>query len=163
MLTVFPTFSRMAVWPLAFALGLGLAGHLEAQAPRSSGGDPKAKSERDRRPTLVVRATPAVSFSPARVLFVAELRGGADDYEGFYCAAVEWDWGDGTRSQANYDCEPYEPGKSEIRRRFTNEHVFYTAGSYRVQFRLKRNDKVVAAASTTVQVRPGVRDIGLAP
>lgn len=137
-----------------------LLGLTIALAQQAGNPDPKSRSDRDRRPGLVVRATPTVSFSPARVLFVAELRGGANDYEDFYCAAVEWDWGDGTRSQASYDCDPYEPGKSEIRRRFTNEHTFYGAGTYRVQFRLKRRDRVVAAASTTVQVRPGVRDIG---
>lgn len=133
---------------------------LGAQGPAPGSADRQSKSDRDRRPTVVVRATPAVSFSPARVVVVAELRGGANDYEEFYCAAVEWDWGDGTRSQASYDCDPYEPGKSEIRRRFTNEHTYYGPGSYRVQFRLKRNEKVVAMATTTVQVRPGVRDIG---
>ena len=56
------------------------------------------------------------------------------------------------------DCEPYEPGKSEIKRRFTVEHVF-RAGNYRIQFRLKRRDKTVAAAGVSIQVRPGLNGI----
>ena len=55
--------------------------------------------------------------------------------------------------------EPYEPGKSEIKRRFTVEHIF-RAGAYKVMFRLKRRDRSLAAATVNIQVRPGVRDIG---
>ena len=67
--------------------------------------------------------------------------------------------GDGTQSESTTDCAPYEPGKSEIKRRFTVEHVF-RAGSYRVMFKLKRREKPVASAGVSIQVRPGLRDIG---
>ena len=60
--------------------------------------------------------------------------------------------------QAGADCEPYEAGKSEITRRFTIDHTFNTAGDYRVEFRLKQKNKVVAKASTDVKIRPGIRD-----
>ena len=53
------------------------------------------------------------------------------------------------------DCEPYEAGKSEIRRRFTQEHVFRTPGSHKVWVRLKRNDKLLASANVNVQIQPG--------
>ena len=33
------------------------------------------------------------------------------------------------------------------------------AGSYRVMFRLKKHEKAVAAATATIQVQPGLRDI----
>jgi len=78
-------------------------------------------------------------------------------FEEFYCPSVEWEWGDGTKSESSSDCAPYEPGKSEIKRRFTVEHVF-RAGAYRVMFHLKRRDKSVGAASVNIQVRPGLRD-----
>ena len=68
--------------------------------------------------------------------------GGADDFEEYYCPTVEWEWGDGTQSESTTDCEPYEAGKSEIKRRFIVEHVF-RAGHYQVSFRLKRRDKAV--------------------
>ena len=110
------------------------------------------------KPTVTLKATPVVGFSPARIVVTAELRGGDDDYQDFYCATVEWEWGDDTRSQAAADCEPYEAGKSSIKRRFTVDHVFQSAGDYRVEFRLKQKNKVVARGTTEVKVRPGIRD-----
>jgi hypothetical protein len=121
--------------------------------------DAKDKDADSRRPKVTLKAQPVVSMSPARVVLTAELQGGADDYEDFYCPSVEWDWGDGTHSESTLDCAPYEPGKSEIKRRFTVEHVF-RAGAYRVMFRLKRHDKALAAATVNIQVRQGVRDFG---
>jgi hypothetical protein len=71
---------------------------------------------------------------------------------------VEWDWADGTISEASEDCDPYTPGKSLIKRRFTTEHTFRQAGSYQIYFRLKQKDRVVGSATGTVQVRAGVRE-----
>jgi hypothetical protein len=39
----------------------------------------------------------------------------------FYCAAVEWDWGDLTESEESNECEPYEAGVSDVQRRFSAE------------------------------------------
>jgi hypothetical protein len=132
------------------ALSLGPVGQ-DTQGPQSP-------DDKNKKPALSVRATPAVSFSPARVRAFAELKGGANDNQELYCAAVEWDWGDLTQSESATDCEPYEEGKSEIVRRFSSEHVYRTQGRYRLVIRLKRNGKVLTAANTTVTVRPGVRD-----
>lgn len=118
----------------------------------ASGQDKKAK------PTISVKVTPAMGFSPARMVVTADLKGGADDYEQFYCASVEWDWGDDTRSESKTDCEPYEAGKSQIKRHFTIDHTYNTSGEYRVDFRLKQNGKVVGHGSADVKVRPGARD-----
>jgi hypothetical protein len=120
------------------------------------------KNDKDadaKRPKLTLKAAPIVSISPSRVVLTAELVGGANDYEDYYCPTVEWDWGDGTQSESTADCEPYEPGKSEIKRRFTVEHVF-RAGNYRVSFRLKRSNHPLAMATANIQVRPGIRDGG---
>jgi len=122
-----------------------------------------ARSGEDKRPKVSVKATPAMAFSPARIIATAEITGGANDLEEFYCAATEWDWGDGTKSNNSADCEPYEAGKSEMRRHFAVDHVFRAAGEYRIQFRLRKKAKVVGAASTTVKVRPGVGDPGGLP
>jgi len=119
---------------------------------------PSQEADKDRRPKLALRSAPQISFSPARVTFTAEFRGGVDDYEDYYCPTVEWDWGDGTQSEATQDCEPYEAGRSEIRRFYTAAHVFDIAGRYTVVFRVKRGKKVITTMSTVVQVRPGVRD-----
>jgi hypothetical protein len=96
-------------------------------------------------------------MAPARIVLTAELNGGANDFEEFYCSGVEWEWGDGTKSESSSDCAPYEAGKSEIKRRYTVEHVF-RAGVYRVMFHLKRHDKTVGNATINIQVRPGLRD-----
>jgi len=116
------------------------------------------QKEADPRPKLVLRAQPSVGISPARVVLTAELVGGADDFEEYYCASIEWEWGDDTRSESNVDCQPYEPGKSEIKRRVTIQHVFTRSGTYKVTVRLKRREKQVATASTNIQIRPGARE-----
>jgi hypothetical protein len=119
-----------------------------------------SKPSKDDRPSITLRATPIMAFSPAKVSLRAELKGGADDFEDYYCSTVEWAWGDGTSSEASVDCEPYEPGKSEIRRFYSGTHLYTVAGNYEVRLRLKKNDKVVGGGQTVVQVRPGLRDMG---
>jgi hypothetical protein len=116
------------------------------------------RSGDDKKPSLSLRATPPVGFSPLRVRLVVDVRGGADDYADFYCPAIEWDWGDGTVSGNSEDCDPYQAGKRTITRRYTTEHVFRQPGPFQVFFRLKQRDRVIAASSTNVQVRAGVRD-----
>jgi hypothetical protein len=126
----------------------------------ASSKDAKEKEkEQDKRPKVTLKAAPLISISPSKVVLTAELIGGANDYEEFYCPTVEWDWGDGTESESTIDCEPYQQGKSEIRRRFTVEHLF-RAGSYQVAFRLKRHDKALVSATTTIQVQPGANELG---
>ncbi len=142
------------VWLYLLVLGTGW---VVPAAPLEGRPDDEDK---DKKPSLSVRATPPVSFSPARIRAVAELKGGPDDYQELYCATVEWDWGDLTRSEEAADCEPYQAGVSEITRRFVGEHTYRTSGRFRVQIRLKRNNKVVAGANTTITVRPGLRDYG---
>jgi len=120
-----------------------------------------SSSDKQSKPKLSVRASPSVAFAPARISLVAEIKGGPDDYAEFYCATVEWDWGDGTQSERSFDCDPYEAGKSEITRRFSIEHIFHIAGDYRIRVRLKQKDDPVAAANTTVRVRPGIGGGGI--
>jgi len=120
-------------------------------AATSSAGD---QSGRARKPRLEVRATPRMAFSPVMVLATAELRGG-ELAEEFYCPALEWDWDDGGKSGQESDCPPFEPGM-EMDRRFTAEHAYRRAGVYQVTVKLKRADRSVAVASTTVHVRGGL-------
>ena len=109
----------------------------------------------DERPELTLRARPNVTFATNAVSFTGLLRGGADDYEEFYCLSAEWDWDDETRSESIFDCEPYEPGVSEIRRRYSRRHTFQFPGRYEVRLNLKRGDDVVASARVRVSVRGG--------
>lgn len=111
-----------------------------------------------KKPSLALRATPPVGFTPLRVRVVADVRDGSDDYVEFYCATVEWDWGDGTVSENSSDCDPYEAEKSTIRRRYTADHIYRQQGQFRVTFKLKQKTKAVAAVSANVQVRAGLGD-----
>ena len=116
------------------------------------------RSGDDKKPSLSLKATPPVGFSPLKVRLVVDVKGGSDDYEEFYCPSIEWDWGDGTVSKNSEDCDPFQSGKSTIKRRYSIEHVFRQPGTFQVFFRLKQRDRVIAASSSNIQVRPGVRD-----
>jgi hypothetical protein len=153
------TYLRRTAWAGAASLLLAAALATSLSAQRA-GKDSKDKDQRDAadaRPKISLKAQPMIAMAPARIVLTAELTGGANDYEEFYCGAVEWEWGDGTKSESSSDCAPYEAGKSEIKRRFTVEHVF-RMGMYRVMFHLKRHDKTVGNATINIQVRPGLRD-----
>lgn len=142
--------NRRALCPLAALLAAGLLGTGVRPVSGEEG------RENGKKPSLSLKATPPIAFSPARVRVVAEVRGGEDDYQQFYCPAIEWDWGDGTVSENSVDCDPYESGKSEIRRRFSAEHTYRQSGSYKVYFRMKQKSKTVAASSVSVRIRPGL-------
>jgi hypothetical protein len=116
-------------------------------------------SEDPKRPKLTLRTSSTIATSPARLTLTAELVGGANDYQDYYCPTVEWSWGDGTRSESEFDCEPYQAGKSEIRRYFTVQHVFRT-GDYHVTFRLRRRDKELTAVSADLRIQPSLNEIG---
>ena len=146
---------RRSLWAGAGCLTLVAA--LTAASPPQD--KPKDKdADKDKRPKLTLTARPPIAMSPARVSLTAELAGGPDDLEDFYCPTIEWDWGDGTQSETTSDCEPYEAGKSTFKRRFTVEHVF-RAGYHRVSLRLKKHDKSISSATVMVDVRPGIRDL----
>ena len=146
---------RRSAWAGAACLLLSATLGVSVLAQKA---DKEAKDNPDnKRPQVKLKAQPVIAMAPARVVLTAELVGGANDFEEFYCAAVEWEWGDGTKSESSTDCAPYEAGKSEIKRRFTVEHVF-RVGAYRVMFHLKRHDKSVGVATVNIQVRPGLRD-----
>jgi hypothetical protein len=150
------TFVRRSMWAsllcVVVSAALAAAG---SQRDTKDTKDAKEKADDSKRPKLTLKAQPPVSISPARVVLTAELVGGANDYEDFYCPTIEWDWGDGTTSESTLDCQPYQAGKSEIKRRFTVDHRFRRAGEFHVSFRLKRNDKALAVASVRIQVQPG--------
>jgi hypothetical protein len=147
----------LSVAVLVVAIGAG-PGLLAAQKA-----DDKAKEKRTPRPSLTLKVSPPIVFSPARIVATAELKGGSDAEPDLYCPAVEWDWGDGTRSEVNADCEPFEAGESEIKRRWTASHTYTMGGQYRVVLRLKRDGRSVVAGNTTVTVRAGARDGFLQP
>ena len=125
-----------------------------AQRDNQSGKD-SPKALESRRPKVTLRAQPSVGVAPLRVVLTGELQGGADDFEEYYCPTVEWAWGDDTNSESTIDCEPYEAGKSQIKRRFTIQRLFRLEGPHKVYLHLKRKDKIVGSASVTIQIQAG--------
>jgi hypothetical protein len=118
------------------------------------------------KPKLTLKANPVMANSPAHIVFTADLTGGASDDQTLYCLGVEWEWGDGTKSEDSADCDPFESGKSEIKRRFINDHTYqiqeaqpFGSGApdyrdFRVQLRLRKSGKVVLSGGTSVKVHP---------
>ena len=84
-----------------------------------------------------------------------EFKGGDDDFQDYYCPTIEWNWGDGTVSEASNDCDPYESGVSEIRRRYTQSHTYKRSGAFRIVFRLKHRDRVLTSQTTLVRLLGG--------
>jgi len=121
----------------------------------------KEKAKKGKRPGLELRATPRFAFSPAHILFTAELKGG-DDVEEFYCPEVEWEWGDGGKSVEEGDCDPWT-SSSTIERRFTANHDYPFAGLYPVKVTLRKSGKSIAAQSMNVTVRAGLGDVSPDP
>ena len=134
------TWLWSAVWLTATALSIPVL----AQEKR----EPK-------RPSLSLKATPGTGMVPVRISAMAEIKGGDDDYEEFYCPTIEWNWGDGTVSESSADCQPYEAGVSQIKRRYTLSHTYKRAGAYRISFRLKIKDRVIASQTTQVRLLGG--------
>ena len=110
----------------------------------------------DKKPSLSLKAAPPAGFAPLRVHLTVDVRGGANDHAEFYCPTVQWDWDDGTISENSEDCDPYEAGKSQIKRRYTIQHEFRRAGTYKIYLHLKSRDHILGSGTTTLQVQPGL-------
>jgi hypothetical protein len=145
-----PVRPTAGVCAAAVAVTVFATASIIAQSPEGKG-----KSE-PKRPSLSVKATPGTGMVPVRIMVAAELKGGDDDFEEYYCPTIEWNWGDGTVSEETRDCDPYESGKSLIRRRYTVQHSYKRSGAYRIAFRLKNGNKVLAASTTVVRLLGGV-------
>jgi PKD domain len=123
----------------------------------AAAGSSAAQSEErePKRPSLSLKATPGTGMVPVRISATAEFKGGDDDFRDYYCPTIEWNWGDGTVSEASADCEPYEGGVSQIKRRYTVQHTYKRAGAFRISFRLKIKGRVITSQTTTVRLLGG--------
>jgi hypothetical protein len=139
-------------------VGAGLTSLMLAASIAAAPQDKPKDKDSDKRPQLKLTARPPIGMAPQKVSLTVEIVGGPDDSEDFYCPTIDWDWGDLTHSESTADCDPYEPGKSTIKRRWTVEHVFQ-AGYFPVVLRLKKRDKVIAQATVRLEIRPGLRDL----
>jgi hypothetical protein len=117
--------------------------------------DDKPEKKDPKRPSLSLKATPGTGMVPVRVSATAEFKGGDDDFQEYYCPGVEWNCGDGTVSESAIDCDPYEAGVSQIKRRFTQAHTYKRPGAFRISFRLKHRDKILTSQTTIVRLLGG--------
>ena len=99
----------------------------------------EGKEKKGKKPALEVRATPRFSFSPADIMFTAELKGG-DDVEELYCPEIEWEFGDGDKSVAGGRLRPVDAG-DQARAALHVHHVFKFAGAYLVRVTLRKSGK----------------------
>jgi plastocyanin len=118
--------------------------------------DKKVDDKKGKKPGMELRSSPRFAFSPANILFTAELKGG-DDVEELYCPEVEWEWGDGGKSVKEADCDPWTDG-AKIERRFTANHTFQFAGVYRVKATLRKTGKNILSQTLTLTIRAGLGD-----
>jgi hypothetical protein len=130
---------------------------LPLAAPLRAAEESPDKEKKLKKPNLELRATPRYAFSPVRVLFTAELKGG-DEVEELYCPELEWEWGDGGKSDEESDCDPWKDGTTKIERRFTANHVYQFAGLYLVKLTLRKAGKNIMSQSVQLTVRAGLGD-----
>ena len=73
----------------------------------------------------------------------------------YYCPTIVWDWGDGTQSERSANCDPFEPGTSEIKLRYVQSHTFNTPGRFRVVLKLVKGSQVLLSGSVSLTIRAG--------
>lgn len=118
----------------------------------------QASNQGQGRPKAALRVNPSLIFPPARVVATSVLTEGANDFQEYYCPKIEWSWGDDTQSESGEDCDPYEPGKSEIRRRYSADHNYRPdpmggSATYDVVFRMRQGSKIVLSLKQTIKVQ----------
>lgn len=114
---------------------------------------PAVRAEAADKPKLTIKAAPAIGSPSTVFVFQAILQGGIDG-EGLYCLSAEWTWEEQADSSINEtECPPFKAGESKIERVFTEEQSFRTPGAHRVHLVVRKGEREIASASTTVHVR----------
>ena len=121
--------------------------------------DAAAQRNDDKKPSLSLKATPPVGFSPLKVRLVVDVSGGADDCRRLLLP--DHRMGMGRRPDVR------ELGGLRTRTRRARarsgaatrtEHTYRYEGNFTARFRMKQGKRVVASTTVNVQVRAGVRD-----
>jgi hypothetical protein len=103
---------------------------------------------------LTLKAAPAIGTASTVFVFQARLVGGVDN-EDLYCLSTEWTWEEQADSSLNEtECPPFKAGESTIERLFTEEQSFRREGTHVVKVVLRKGDREIASATTSVKIRP---------
>ena len=105
------------------------------------------------KPKLSVKGSPSVGTTATVFVFRAVLVGGEDN-EDLYCLATEWEWEEQADASLNEaECPPFKAGETAIERTFTEEQSFRRSGPHVVRVVVRKGEREIASASTTVTVR----------
>ena len=85
-------------------------------------------------------------------LWGATLQGVSENDQEWYCLKEEWDFGDGTISTEERECEPFTAETNVVTNYFT-EHTYDDPGYYKVRFKL--GDDKLKSNQVTVVVLEG--------
>jgi hypothetical protein len=101
---------------------------------------------------LSLRAAPSRGTPSTVFVFQALLTGGEDN-EGLYCLSTEWAWEEQADASINEsECPPFKAGETRVERSFSEEQSFRRTGTHVVRVVLRKGDKELASASTSVVV-----------
>lgn len=101
---------------------------------------------------LTLKGSPSLGTPDTVFTFRAVLTGGVDS-EDLYCLSTEWEWEEQADASLNeVECPPYKAGE-KVERVFNEEQSFRRAGPHVVRVVLRKGDKEIASASTSVTVR----------
>ena len=93
----------------------------------------------NKKPSLSLKASPSVSFAPARIVVVAEVKGGAGRFRGVLLPDRRMGMG---RLDARQRSKPIanrtRRARATIKRRYTVEHRFKNPGAFKIILRLKK-------------------------
>ncbi len=103
-------------------------------------------------PRLVLSAQPRQGLAPHRATIRANLEGVGENDSEWYCLKEEWDFGDGTVSTEEEECDPFTP-ETKVTTNFFADHTYDDAGHYTVRFKL--GDNKLRSNQITVVVLEG--------
>lgn len=97
-----------------------------------------------------IRTHPKLTRAPAVIHAVLIVDGPED--ERFYCPALTCEWGDGSRSEMETDCSPYED-RTDFQRRYYAEHLYRRGGTYTIRVMVSKGGRRIRTLDTQVRLQ----------
>jgi len=113
------------------------------------------KPKKLKKPKLSLKVIPRMAMAPVDALLVARLEGG-DEVAELYCPEIQIEWDDGSSSDQEPECPPFEAGVTTIERRYSFSHTFRRSGLYNIQLRLSHEGRNVLSEHIELRVGPGL-------